>query len=116
MYANQIPKIPAEMKILTIAFISFLVFFFPLDVMAQTGGFKAACDNVSGFVETLLTLLRVVSVGVVTIAIIFSGYQIAFAHKRFTDIAPVLIGGLLIGGAGEIAIWFVGTTNSAAAC
>ena len=115
MYLNQTTKIPAELKILTIAFISFLVFCFPLDAMAQTG-FEEACNNVSGFVGTLLTLLRVVSVGVVTIAIIFSGYQIAFAHKRFTDIAPVLIGGLLIGGAGEIAIWFVGTTNTAATC
>lgn len=110
------PTVTSELRILAIALISFSLFYFPLDVMAQTTGFKEACDNVSGFVQTLLTLLRVISIGVVTIAIIFAGYQIAFAHKRFSDIAPVLIGGLIIGGAGEIAIWFVGKTATGAAC
>ena len=43
------------------------------------------------------------SVTVVTIAIIFAGYQIAFAHKRISDVAPILIGGVLIGAAGQIA-------------
>ena len=36
-------------------------------------------------------------------AVIFAGYQIAFAHKRFTEVAPILVGGLLIGAAGQIA-------------
>ena len=31
------------------------------------------------------------SVAVVTIAIIFAGYQIAFAHKRISDVAPILL-------------------------
>ncbi|MNJ79190.1 Type IV secretion system protein virB2 precursor [compost metagenome] len=39
----------------------------------------------------------------VTIAVIFAGYQIAFAHKRIGDVAPVLIGGFLIGAAAQIA-------------
>lgn len=47
---------------------------------AQT--FADACNQVSGFMDNLLLLLRVVSVAVVTIAIIFAGFQIAFAHKR----------------------------------
>jgi type IV secretion system protein VirB2 len=47
--------------------------------------------------------LTAISVGVVTIAIIFAGYQIAFAHKRITEVAPILIGGVLIGAASQIA-------------
>ena len=38
-----------------------------------------------------------------TIAVIFAGYQIAFNHKRISDVAPVLIGGFLIGAAAQIA-------------
>jgi type IV secretion system protein VirB2 len=48
-------------------------------------------------------VLTAVSVVVVTIAIIFAGYQIAFAHKRITEVAPILIGGILIGAASQIA-------------
>ena len=70
-------------------------------------GFVGACKNVTGFFENFETILKVASVSIVTIAIVFAGYQIAFAHKRLSDVAPILIGGLLIGGAATIAGWFV---------
>lgn len=70
--------------------------------------FTAACDKVTGFFARFETILRVASISIVTIAVVFAGYQIAFAHKRLSDVAPVLIGGLLIGGAATIAGWFVG--------
>jgi len=52
---------------------------------------------------------------VVTIAIVFAGYQIAFAHKRFSDVMPVLIGGFMVGGAAALASMLVsgGTTAGA---
>lgn len=77
-------------------------------------GFLGACQNVDGFMQSVVRLLGAVSIGVVTVAIIFAGYQIAFAHKRLSDVAPILIGGLLIGGAATIATWFVG--SSVATC
>ena len=55
-------------------------------------------------------LLGVASIIIVTIAIIFAGYQIAFAHKRLSDVAPVLVGGLMIGAAGAIATMLMGDT------
>lgn len=58
---------------------------------------------VCGFLDNINGLLSIASIAVVTIAIIFAGYQIAFAHKRISDVAPILIGGLLIGAAGQIA-------------
>ncbi|MBT9552229.1 MAG: TrbC/VirB2 family protein [Hydrogenophaga sp.] len=82
--------------------------------------FGEACTKVTGFFSNFETILRVASISIVTIAIVFAGYQIAFAHKRLSDVAPILVGGLLIGGAATIAGWFVGdwvlNAGSAATC
>lgn len=59
--------------------------------------------RVKGFITNLNSLLNIASVAIVTIAVIFAGYQIAFAHKRIADVAPVLIGGFLIGAAAQLA-------------
>jgi type IV secretion system protein VirB2 len=56
-------------------------------------------------------LLNAISILVVTIAVIFAGYQIAFAHKRIADVAPVLIGAILIGAASQIANMFLATSS-----
>lgn len=82
----------------------------PCVAMAQVGGdLTSATCGVLGKVKTLL---NAVSIIVVTIAVIFSGYQIAFAHKRIGDVAPVFIGGLLIGAAGQIANMLIATNTS----
>jgi trbC/VIRB2 family len=67
------------------------------------------------FIRNIHTILNLMSVAVVTIAIIFAGYQIAFAHKRISDVAPILIGGVLIGAAGQIAKMLVGGLDSCSA-
>lgn len=76
-------------------------------------------SGTSGAMCTLLTnfngILNAISLVVVTIAVIFSGYQIAFAHKRIAEVAPILIGGVLIGAAGQIAKLVLGGTGAAAA-
>ena len=66
------------------------------------GGVDAA-DRVTNFFTEINTLLKIASLAVVTIAIIFAGYQIAFNHKRISDVMPVLIGGFLIGAAAQLA-------------
>lgn len=75
----------------------------------------ANCGKVEGFFSSITSLLKVVSVAVVTIAIIFAGYQISFAHKRISEVAPILIGGLLIGAAGQVATMLLGSTVVACA-
>lgn len=65
-------------------------------------------ENVRGFFQNINALLNIASVAVVTIAVIFAGYQIAFAHKRISDVAPILIGGFLIGAAAQIANMLIG--------
>ncbi|WP_454832997.1 TrbC/VirB2 family protein [Pseudoxanthomonas wuyuanensis] len=74
--------------------------------------FAEAEGKVEGFFNSINGLLNVASIAVVTIAVIFAGYQIAFAHKRISDVAPVLIGGFLIGAAAQIAKMLMGSDST----
>lgn len=78
----------------------------PAGALAQA--FGGADAKVCGFFSNVNGLLNMASIAVVTIAIIFAGYQIAFAHKRISDVAPILVGGLLIGAAAQIARMLLG--------
>jgi len=64
--------------------------------------------EVSRFFKSINGLLNIASIAVVTIAVVFAGYQIAFAHKRIGDVAPILIGGFLVGAAAQIAKMLIG--------
>lgn len=79
---------------------------FASGAMAQDAGETEG--KIKGFFGNIKTILDAVSIIVVTIAIIFAGYQIAFANKRISDVAPILIGGVLIGAATQIAKMLVG--------
>ena len=72
-------------------------------------------DTTCKFATNINMILNAISVVVVTIAIVFSGYQIAFAHKRIADVAPILIGGVLIGAASQIAKMLIGDQGSCGA-
>lgn len=109
-------------KALLKALVLLAVLFLPQIVMAGAGGggvagggtatfdcTKAGTTIVS-FFSSVEGLLGVASIIIVTIAIIFAGYQIAFAHKRLSDVAPVLVGGLMIGAAGAIATMLMGSS------
>lgn len=74
-----------------------------LPMMAMAQDASGAQTSVTNFFTNLNGLLNIASIAVVTIAVIFAGYQIAFAHKRISDVAPVLLGGFLIGAAAQIA-------------
>lgn len=88
----------------------------PVTAMAQAApDFGGTDSKVTGFLQNINGLLNLASIAVVTIAVIFAGYQIAFAHKRISDVAPILIGGFLIGAAAQIAKMLVGDTGGAVA-
>ena len=74
-----------------------------LPVVAMAQDVSGATARVNSFFGNINSLLNVASIAIVTIAVIFAGYQIAFNHKRIGDVAPVLIGGFLIGAAAQIA-------------
>ncbi|MGY0505423.1 TrbC/VirB2 family protein [Luteimonas sp. e5] len=76
--------------------------------LAQDANLGEATDKICGVMGNVYSILKVASIVIVTIAIIFAGYQIAFAHKRISDVAPILIGGLLIGAASQLAAMVIG--------
>lgn len=115
MQSNLNRTLSTDAKIFLIAVIAFILVAYAPDSFSQTE-FQKTCTNVNLFVSNLVKLLGFISIGVVTVAIIFAGYQISFAHKRFSDVAPILIGGLLIGGAGQIAKWFMTGVEGVGGC
>jgi type IV secretion system protein VirB2 len=80
--------------------------------MADGSTFAGTDTKVCGFLSNVNSLLNMGSIAVVTIAVIIAGYQIAFAHKRISDVSPILIGGVLIGAAGQIAKMLIGDTGN----
>ncbi|QQP97415.1 TrbC/VirB2 family protein [Lysobacter enzymogenes] len=76
---------------------------------AQTDA-AGAKKSVSDFMNNLNALLNIISIAVVTIAVIFAGYGIAFAHKRLSDVLPILLGAFFIGGAAQLAKMIVPKT------
>lgn len=64
-------------------------------------------EKVNTTVMNVNAILVVVSVAVVTIAIIWAGFKMIFQAARLSDVANILIGGTLIGGAGAFAAFIV---------
>ena len=65
-------------------------------------------DKVNTTVTNVNTILVTISVAVVTIAIMWAGFKMIFQGARLADVANVLLGGTLIGGAGAFAAYIVG--------
>ena len=72
-------------------------------VLAQAQGF----DKINTTVTNVNAILVTISVAIVTIAIIWAGFKMIFQGARLTDVANVLIGGTLIGGAAAFASFIV---------
>jgi type IV secretion system protein VirB2 len=64
-------------------------------------------DKINTTVTNVQAILVTISVAVVTIAIIWAGFKMIFQGARLTDVANVLIGGTLIGGAAAFASFIV---------
>ena len=64
-------------------------------------------DKINTTVMNVNTILVTISIAVVTIAIIWAGFKMIFQGARLADVANVLIGGTLIGGAAAFATFIV---------
>ena len=78
-----------------------------LPLLATSPALAAGFDKVNDTITNVNTILVTVSVAVVTIAIIWAGFKMVFQGARLADVANVLIGGTLIGGAGAMASYIV---------
>ncbi|APO92931.1 TrbC/VirB2 family protein [Xanthomonas euvesicatoria pv. euvesicatoria] len=109
-------KAAADAKMIGMQALKALVFTSALLVaggtFAQTNQLANTDTKVCGFLGNVNSLLTMGSVAVVTIAVIVAGYQIAFAHKRISEVSPILIGGVLIGAAGQVANMIIGDRGS----
>jgi type IV secretory pathway VirB2 component (pilin) len=81
-----------------LAMLAFAALFAVEPAFAQGG-----LDKVNTFMDNVLSILRGVSITVVTIAIMWAGYKFLFKHADIAECAKILAGGLLIGGAAELA-------------
>jgi type IV secretion system protein VirB2 len=70
-------------------------------------GFGQGFDKINTTVTNVNAILVTISVAVVTIAIIWAGFKMIFQGARLADVANVLIGGTLIGGAAAFASYIV---------
>jgi type IV secretion system protein VirB2 len=64
-------------------------------------------EKINTTVTNVNTILVTISVAVVTIAIIWAGFKMIFQGARLADVANVLIGGTLVGGAAAFATFIV---------
>jgi type IV secretion system protein VirB2 len=64
-------------------------------------------DKINTTVTNVNTILVTISIAVVTIAIIWAGFKMIFQGARLADVANILIGGTLIGGATAFSTYIV---------
>jgi len=64
-------------------------------------------DKINTTVTNINAILVTISIAVVTIAIIWAGFKMIFQGARLADVANVLIGGTLVGGAAAFASFIV---------
>jgi type IV secretion system protein VirB2 len=81
----------------------------PLAFAAASPGVALAqgFDKINTTVQNVNAILVTISVAVVTIAIIWAGFKMIFQGARLADVANVLIGGTLVGGAAAFASYIV---------
>src|SRR4051812_7506236 len=86
-----------------------LVFILACVLFAQPPqlAFAQGFDKINTTVTNVNTILVTISIAVVTIAIIWAGFKMIFQGARLSDVANVLIGGTLVGGAGAFAAYIV---------
>ena len=78
-----------------------------LALLAPRAAFAQGFDKINTTVTNINTILVTISIAVVTIAIIWAGFKMIFQGARLADVANVLIGGTLVGGAAAFASYIV---------
>lgn len=74
---------------------------------ATPGAWAQGFTKINTTVTNVNAILVTVSIAVVTIAIIWAGFKMIFQGARLADVANVLIGGTLVGGAAAFASYIV---------
>ena len=78
-----------------------------LTLLSSRFALAAGFDKIDDTVNNVNAILVTISIAVVTIAIIWAGFKMIFQGARLADVANVLIGGTLVGGAAAFASYIV---------
>ena len=88
--------------------LSFLVYLTPFILtnvaLAASGG---GIDKVTDFMQTLSTALYGIGAVVLTIAFMWAGFKVMFQGQTLREVAPVFIGGVIVGSASAIAAYII---------
>ncbi|MCD8213459.1 MAG: TrbC/VirB2 family protein [Campylobacter sp.] len=84
---------------------AFTLFTFLPNFASAAGGL----DKVNSFLDNLSSWLTAGGAVIATIAIIIAGYKIMYGGKTVGEVAPIIIGGVLIGSASAITSFFIGS-------
>lgn len=90
--------------VMNVTSIALLLFVAASPALAGAGG---GFDKVEETADEVVELLVTIAVVVVTAAIMWAGYKMIWAGAKLADVANILIGGTLIGGAAALAAWVV---------
>lgn len=88
-----------NVKSLSIALIVFMM------IIAEPA--FAGLDKINDFVDLILDSLSAIALAVVTIAFMWAGFKFLYQHAAMKEVGTILLGGLLIGGAAELASYFL---------
>lgn len=83
-------------------------------LMFSMTNFSSAQTTGVGLCKTLQnieTILNGISIVVVTLAVMWSGYKFLFARAEISECGKILAAGIMIGSASTIAGWFMGGTS-----
>lgn len=79
-----------------------LILFSPMFVFGAGG-----IDKVNSFLENLSVALYAIGAIVLTIAFMWAGFKIMYQGQTLREVAPVFIGGVLVGSASAIAGYII---------
>ena len=78
-----------------------------VSLLNPQSAFAQGFTKINTTVSNINAILVTISIAVVTIAIIWAGFKMIFQGARLADVANVLIGGTLVGGAAAFASYIV---------
>ena len=78
-----------------------------LVVLAPRLALADGFDKINATVTNVSAILVTISIAVVSIAIIWAGFKMIFQDARLADVANILIGGTLVGGAAAFASYLI---------
>ncbi|MDP8042538.1 TrbC/VirB2 family protein [Pasteurella atlantica] len=77
-------------------------------LLLSSESFCAGLERVNELMDKIKSALSGISIVTVTVAILVAGYKVIFGGQTFREVAPILVGGVIIGSAFQIATMLVG--------